>query len=131
MCAERIDKVTGIFHANAIGNLRYRQVGCAQQLLCARQAQLRQIFAGRLAEVVLEAALEMVFADIIARRERIERELLRVLLVQILPYLLQSCGNRLQALLCRAADQTAENCCEKRLSIQIADKLAVFPGQRQ
>ena len=104
MCAERIDKVTGIFHANAIGNLRYRQVGCAQQLLCARQAQLRQIFAGRLAEVVLEAALEMVFADIIARRERIERELLRVLLVQILPHLLQNRRRRLQALLRRAYD---------------------------
>ena len=88
MGAEGVDKVAGVLHADAVGDFGYRQVGCAQQLLCARQAQLRQIFAGRLAEIVLKAALEMVFADIIARRKHIERELLRVLLMQILPHLL-------------------------------------------
>ena len=131
MGAEGIDKVAGIVHADAVGDLRYRQVGRAQQLLCARQAQLRQIFAGRLAEVVLKAPLEMVFADIIARRERIERELLRVLLVQILPHLLQSCGNRLYALLCSTVDQAAEDRRQERRSIQIADKLTVCACQRQ
>ena len=59
MGAEGVDKVAGVLHADAVGDLGDRQIGRAQQLLCARQAQLRQIFAGRLAEVVLKAALEM------------------------------------------------------------------------
>ena len=81
--------MAGVLHADAVGDFGYRQVGRAQQFLGAGQAQAGQIFARRLAEIPLETPLEMVFADVIARRERIERDFLRVLLVQILPHLLQ------------------------------------------